>query len=327
MGKHLNIHQAGFACVQDLGRPSGARYGLPANGAMDHFAFRAANILVRNNQDEAAIEITALDFAATTNVDTLIAVTGAPADVTIDGLPYPQWLPVTVRAGQRIRIANIREGLRVYLAVHGSFKVPTYMDSASPDPVLEFGTYLTQGSRLSLHRRYPPIEHPVYIHPLYRPGFETPRYRNNTLIEVTEGPDVADFGTSAENLYSNDFTMTERSNTIGLRLTGNLPQRQTTGEVLSRGVPVGAIEVPTGSELLVLHRGRGVTAGYPVLAVTTLAGLSELSQVRPGNTVRFRQVTVDEAVASYRAQRQKLDTLERTMTTIFDSLASYGKAA
>ncbi|MFB8369692.1 biotin-dependent carboxyltransferase family protein [Pseudarthrobacter sp. NPDC055928] len=327
MTRTLKIQQASLACVQDLGRPHGAQYGLPANGAMDHFSCRAANILARNEQTAAVIEITALDFAATPGVDTLIAVTGAPAEVTVDGLTCPQWLPVSVRAGQRLAIRNIRGGLRTYLAVHGSFEADTYMGSVSPDPVLGFGTLLHTGHEITLLGEHPPVEHPVYVHPLYRPGFQPPTYTDTTIIDVTEGPDVADFGDTAENLYTGEFTMTERSNTIGLRLTGPLPKKQTTGEMLSRGVPVGAIEVPTGSELLILHRGRGVTAGYPVLAVTTLTGLSALAQVPPGNKVRFRQVTVEKAAANYRAERSRLDTLEETMKAIFDGIESFSRAA
>ncbi|MFE4542281.1 biotin-dependent carboxyltransferase family protein [Arthrobacter sp. NPDC056727] len=327
MPKTLKIHKAALACVQDLGRPQGARYGLPANGAMDHLSFRAANILARNEQSAALIEITAMDFAATPGVDTLITVTGSPADLTVNGLACPQWLPVSVRAGERIEIRNIRNGLRVYLAIHGSFDVDTYMGSAAPDPVLGFGTILSAGDEITLPAHHPPVEHPIYVHPLFRPGFETPVYTETTLIDVTEGPDVADFGHTASNLYTSEFTMTERSNTIGLRLTGNLPQKQTSGEMLSRGVPVGAIEVPTGSELLILHRGRGVTAGYPVLAVTTLTGLSALAQVRPGNKVRFREVPVETAVATYRAERRRLDALEETITAIFHSLDRYGRDA
>lgn len=316
-----------MACIQDLGRPHGARYGLPANGAMDQLSCRAANILARNEQTVPLIEITAMDFSATVGTDTLIAVTGATATVTVDGLPHPQWLPLSVRAGQRIEIRQIRDGLRVYLAVHGSFDVDTYMGSASPDPVLGFGTSLQPRDEIRMLNSHPPVEHPVYIHPLFRTGFKTPEYAGNTVIDVTEGPDVAEFGSTASKLYTGEFTMTERSNTIGLRLTGPLPQKQTTGEMLSRGVPVGAIEVPSGSELLILHRGRGVTAGYPVLAVTTLTGLSALAQIRPGNTVRFRKITVDQAVINYRAERSRLDALEETITAIFHGLSLFGQAA
>ncbi|BAK34999.1 hypothetical protein MLP_19850 [Microlunatus phosphovorus NM-1] len=116
------------------------------------------------------------------------------------------------------------------------------------------------------------------------------------------------------------------SNHIGLRLgrtdQGPIPHRQTRTEVLSRGVPIGAVEVPAGDEILILHRGRGVTAGYPVLAVVTTVGLSRLGQARPGDTVRFRPVSTATAIADLRRQQAHLHDVGTRVRTAFTSLAS-----
>lgn len=99
-----------------------------------------------------------------------------------------------------------------------------------------------------------------------------------------------------------------------------MPRRVTQGEVLSRGVPIGAVEVPAGDELLVLHRGRGVTAGHPVLAVVTATGLSALGQVRPGQSLTFRHRTVNQAITAHRAQRHAIETLRTRVHTAFEAL-------
>jgi allophanate hydrolase subunit 2 len=70
-----------------------------------------------------------------------------------------------------------------------------------------------------------------------------------------------------------------------------------------------------------LHRGRGVTAGYPVLAVVTTTGLDALGQVRPGQVVRFRRRTVAEAVAACRARRGAIDALRVRATNVYSSLS------
>ncbi|MDE3088416.1 MAG: KipI antagonist, partial [Chloroflexota bacterium] len=44
--------------VQDLGRVGYQKFGVPVSGAMDSFALRAANALVGNSPDSAALEIT-----------------------------------------------------------------------------------------------------------------------------------------------------------------------------------------------------------------------------------------------------------------------------
>ena len=316
----LTVHRAGLSAVQDLGRLGRSRYGLPVNGALDQYSARVANVLTGNDESAPLLEITALDFGCTPSADTLVAVTGAPCDLTVDGISRPRWEPVVVRAGETIRITGIRLGVRVYLAVHGSVRTPFLLGSCAPDTVLAFGRSLRDGDELALRTRCPPIHHPVFGIPLFRMQAPVPRFGPPWTIDATDGPDLAEFGASADRLFRSEFTVTPQSNHIGLRMHGDVPRRVATGEVLSRGVPVGAVEVPTGDELLVLHRGRGVTAGYPVLAVVTSTGLSGLGQARPGQSVRFRRRTVAEAVAAYRAQRVGIEALRTRVRAVFDVL-------
>ncbi|MFD8811412.1 biotin-dependent carboxyltransferase family protein [Streptomyces sp. NPDC059627] len=320
MAETLVIRTPGLTTVQDLGRVGRSRYGLPANGASDQHSARVANVLCGNDDRAPLLEITALDFACTPSADILVAVTGAPADLTVAGVRRPQWEPVSVRAGDTIRIGNIRHGLRVYLAVLGSFEADYLQGSCAPDTVLGFGTGLGTGDELVLRTACPPVAHPYSGIPLFRLNAPVPRFSAPWTIDVTDGPDRAEFGDTGARLFAAPFTVTPQSNHIGLRLRGDVPRRVTTGEILSRGVPIGAVEVPAGDELLVLHRGRGVTAGYPVLAVVTATGLSALGQVRPGQTVHFRHRTLDQAITAYRTQRNAVDALRTRVHSAFDAL-------
>ncbi|MFF3706441.1 5-oxoprolinase subunit C family protein [Streptomyces phaeochromogenes] len=325
MADTLNILRAGMATVQDLGRFGRSRYGLPVNGALDQHSARVANVLCGNDEGAPLLEITALDFSCTPSTDVLVAVTGAPADLTVDGVVRPRWEPLSVRSGETIRISGIRSGIRVYLAVLGSFNTPYLQGSCAPDTILGFGRSLRDGDELGLQRHCPPVDHPEYRIPLFRLRAPVPRLPMTRIpspwtIDVTDGPDLAEFGDTADRLFRSEFTVSPQSNHIGLRMAGDVPRRVATGEVLSRGVPVGAVEVPAGDELLVLHRGRGVTAGYPVLAVVTATGLSSLGQVGPGQTVRFRRRTVAEAVAAHRSQRNAVHALQNRVRTVFDAL-------
>lgn len=320
MADTLTIRTAGLVTVQDLGRVGRSRYGLPANGAADQHSARVANVLCGNDDRAPLLEITALDFACVPSGDILVAVTGAPADVTVEGVVRPQWEPLPVRAGETIRVTGINRGLRVYLAVLGSFEAEHLQGSCAPDTILGFGPPLRTGDELALRTACPPIDHPFSRIPLFRLNAPVPPFPTTWTIDVTDGPDRAEFGDTGRRLFDAPFTVTPRSNHIGLRLQGEVPRRVTQGEVLSRGVPIGAVEVPAGDELLVLHRGRGVTAGYPVLAVVTATGLSALGQVRPGQTIRFRHRTLDQAVTAHRAQRQAIEALRTRVHTAFETL-------
>ena len=317
MSGSLIIQQPGHCVVTDLGRFRGPRFGLPVNGALDQFSARAANILTANEDTDPLLEITALDFRMRATTDLLIAVTGAPLRLTVGGRECPQWEPVSVRAGETVALRQITGGLRAYLAVHGSVEAPVLLGSCAPDTVIGFGLRLTEGTELKTSRSVPPIRQPYFDLPLFRLGLTRPEFSSQAVVEVTDGPDVDEFGDTAELLFTTEYTVSARSNHIGLRLGGALPERQTTAEVLSRGVPVGAIEVPSREELLVLHRGRGVTAGYPVLAVVTTRSLDVLAQARPGHTVTFRKTTVPDATAKHRAALRELENLRSTVSTVF----------
>lgn len=320
MSGQIVVQQPGNTVVTDLGRFRGPRFGLPVNGALDQYSARAANILAGNGDNAPLLELTALDFRMTTTADLLISVTGATAVLTVGGRAYPQWEPVSVAAGETVAVRGINGGLRAYLAIHGSVEVPRLLGSCAPDSVVGFGVRLTEGTVLTVPRPVPPFRQPYFDMPLFRLAVERRSAGHEVLVDVTDGPDLAEFGESASLLFSSEYTVSPRSNHIGLRLGGSLPERVSSRELLSRGVPVGAIEVPSREELLVLHRGRGVTAGYPVLAVATSLGLDVLAQARPGDRIRFRPTSVAEATSAYRRSMLQLENLRQSVTTVLGLL-------
>jgi biotin-dependent carboxylase-like uncharacterized protein len=314
----VTIVEPGIAVLTDLGRTAGPRYGLPVNGALDHFSARAANILVGNADDRPLLEVTAMDFVFRAEADLLIAVTGATMAVEIDRVRRPQWQPVSVAAGETVALRGMTGGLRSYVAVRGSFETSLLLGSCAPDTVIGFGSPLRAGDAVAVVRATAPLSNPFFDTALYSLGLTPPAFgRDAARVDVTDGPDVDDFHSTAARLWNGPFTVGAKSNHIGLRLTGWLPERQTTGELTSRGVPVGAVEVPPGDELLILHRGRGVTAGYPVLAVVTASGLNTLAQVRPGDSVSFRHISVERAIETARSESDRLADLRRRVSTVF----------
>ena len=105
------------------------------------------------------------------------------------------------------------------------------------------------------------------------------------------------------------YEVSPQSDHIGLRLTGPPVEQTSREEILSRGVPVGAVEVPPTGGIIVLLRGRLLTAGYPVIGVVTSASLDRLGQLRPGDALTIAFCDVASARAKLRQrdrQRQRL---------------------
>ncbi|MGE2847452.1 hypothetical protein ACQGFI_31185 [Rhodococcus sp. 2.95] len=149
MAETVTVLTPGISSVQDLGRGSASQFGQATGGAADQISAEIANALVGSRREAPLLELTALDFSASASTDLLIAVTGAPATVTVDGHRQPQWEPIVWRAGQRLAVTGIHDGLRVYVAVHGELTADYLLGSCAPDQVLGFGRHLTAGRRWS----------------------------------------------------------------------------------------------------------------------------------------------------------------------------------
>jgi allophanate hydrolase subunit 2 len=88
------------------------------------------------------------------------------------------------------------------------------------------------------------------------------------------------------------WTVSSRSDRVGMRLDGEPLRRTDKRELPSEGMVRGAIQVPPGGEPVVFLADHPVTGGYPVVAVVVDADVDRAAQVRPGQSVRFRLVEV-----------------------------------
>ncbi len=315
MNNAITVQRAVRAVVTDLGRFATSSYGISTNGAADQYSARAANILVGNDETAPLIEITATDLVVTTKDPMMLAVTGAPATIGVDGTGLPQWAPFVVGSGVTVSITNITTGLHTYMAVRGTLIAEKFRDSYAHDPLLGIGTTLATGSVLEISGALGSFEH-RYL-PLFAFGPYIPRFSDTWTLDVLDGPETCEFGDTANVLTRSEFVVDQQSNHVGTRLRGPRLTRQRTGELLSRGVPLGAVEVPPSGDLIALQRGRSVTAGYPVVAVVSRASCDDLGQLRPGNTVRFKWTTLGEAHEKYAKKREHLSRLRERVRTAF----------
>lgn len=315
MREVLLVEQCGFATVQDLGRPGHTSTGIPGGGAADAYSARVANILVGNPPGAALIEVTGSALTLRIRERVLLAVAGAAEEVIVDGTRLPSWQPLVVEAGQRVVVPMPRTGLRSYLAVNGVLDAERTLGSVSPDALLGVGRRFGPGDVVCAESRFEMLDHPHFRLPLFRVGAIRPRLGDRLVVDVTGGPDADQFATRLDRAPE-PFEVSPRSDHVGLRLIGTVSARRASHEIVSRGVPVGAVEVPPGGGLLLLMRARLVTAGYPVVAVATTTAIDLLGQVRPGDRTVFLWRQVGEAVADLRRREAGLAALIGRMTTV-----------
>ncbi|MFF2840620.1 biotin-dependent carboxyltransferase family protein [Paenarthrobacter sp. NPDC057981] len=312
---------AWLATFQDLGRQNSEALGVPCGGAADQHSAAVANILVGNDRTATLLELMGGRFTFTTSKPVLIAVTGAPADVTVNGSKVSMWEPVCVPAKGQVVIANARGGMRNYLAFSGTLAADLFMGSAAPEARMGFPQQIVAGQHLELRSSYTGFEHPYLTQPLFRlpvpvPSFEHPLW----TIDITEGPETDAALGIRELLSSREYTVTAKSNHVGLRLDGPVVHPEGLGEIVSHGVPIGAFEIPHGDELIILGRYRTLTAGYPIVAFATKASLPMLGQARPGQRMTFRWVSHEQAVADHHEAQRLLGVLEERVKSLFSAI-------
>jgi len=311
----LVVERAGHAVAQDLGRPSHGSIGISVNGALDEGAARTANLLVGNAEGAPLVEVTDSELSLVTESDLLLSVTGAAETVVIDGHRQPSWETLAVSAGARVVVPAPVTGYRSYLAVNGTLRAHRDLGSVSPDHLLGVGTPITAGDRLVVDSRYN-THAPAPLGRVFRLGARRPRMSARLVIRVTEGPDLARLSRGRDAL-TDVIRLLPQSDHVGLRLAC-APLKQTSSEeIVSRGVPVGAVEVPPTGGIIILLRGRLITAGYPVVAVVTTESLDLLAQARPGDSVTLSFCDVAAAHAALHARAAERSALAARVCAAF----------
>ena len=296
--------------VQDYpGRAGMLSQGLFPAGPMDHFAFRAANLLAGNPLGTAALEVTLGGLAVRFGGEATVAFCGAEAEVTLDGEALPLWESRRVGTGAELRIGIAPgPGFRQYVAVSGGIDVPPFFGSRSTYTMGALGGHegraLKPGDRLPIDEENgrapnPPQRFKQELRPAYSRDWE---------IETVRGPQASpDYLTEEdmEEFFSRSWPVDKNSNRTGIRLESHKFKWARKGggisgghpsNILDNSYPVGAVNI--NGDLPVILANDGPTAGGFVVAGTIArAGLWKIGQLRPvGDTLRFREVTVDEAV-------------------------------
>ncbi len=278
----LTVLDAGpLTTVQDLGRRGFAHLGVPRSGALDAEAARYANRLVGNPADAAVLETTLGGVVVRVDGPTSVAVTGAPAAVTVDGRPRPFSETIALRSGETVAVGHAVWGLRSYLAFSGGVDAPQVLGSRSTDTLSGLGPpRLTNGMTLPLGEpsgSAQGVDVPVVL-----------RYPDSVRVRVVPGPRLEWFAEDVLSLLSSGtYTVSTKSNRVGVRLEGEpLPHREK-GELPSEGLVLGAIQVPASGQPLVFLNDHPTTGGYPVVGVVAPEDLAVCAQLRPGTGVRF----------------------------------------
>lgn len=304
----FEIVQPGLSTtVQDLGRIGYYRYGIPQGGSMDQYSASLGNRLVGNTPAEAVLECTYIGPKFVTTAAAIIAVTGAPVDVFVNDEPAAQFERLTLEAGDEVRFGVIKGGTKYFIAVHGGIDVPVVLGSRSTYPIGAIGG--VEGRALIAGDVVPvgaPIENGLPQLATIEPD-DRPTFSKDVRVRVLLGLyDHHLSETGVNNLLTGEWKLTPVADRMGLRYSGPgvewrereqpFGAGQDPSNIVDAGYAVGSIQIPGGTQPIILHRDAVSGGGYAMVATVISADMDVVARSAPGTTTHFDSVTMEQAL-------------------------------
>ncbi|MDH6262589.1 biotin-dependent carboxyltransferase family protein [Bradyrhizobium sp. BR13661] len=322
----IKVLKPGLATtVQDLGRPGYYHIGIPLSGGMDRHALAAANLLVGNEEGAAVLEAVFMGPELEFTDDALVAITGAELPPRLDGEPRETWTSFKVKRGQKLSFDFLKQGARGYIAIAGGIDVPLVLGSRSTYALgalggfkgrkLEAGDELPiggasasfkDGRTIAKDLRGLPAGMPTELRVM--PGLYWHR--------ITETAGVGFFGDT--------WKVAPEADRIGYRFKGGKPLEFVPREppfgagsdpsnITDACYPYGSIQVPGGTEPIVLHRDAVSGGGYFMVGTVIAADMDLIGQLQPNTPVKFVKVGMEEALAARKSRAGLLGKLRSAL--------------
>ena len=321
----IEIVNPGLATtVQDLGRPGYYHIGIPISGGMDRFALQAANLLVGNDPGAAVLEAVFMGPQIRFAADRTVAVTGAELPPKVDGEPRETWTSFRVKAGQTLSFDFLKTGARAYIAIGGGIDVPVVLGSRSTYALGALGGHegraLQAGDSLKLGSAAPVEEGRSVAADLRRaPG---------ASLELRVLPGlywhrVAE--QSGRDFFADTWKVAPEADRIAYRFRGGRPLQfvprtppfgagSDPSNIVDACYPYGSIQVPGGTEPIVLHRDAVSGGGYFMLGTVISADMDLIGQLQPHTPARFAPVDMKAALAARHERKALLSKLHASLS-------------
>lgn len=293
---NLTVIKPGFQdLVQDLGRDGYTHLGISPTGAADKASMKVANLLLGNNVNDPVIEITLFGGSYSFDCKTTVCFAGSHFPASIKGKEIPFLKPVAVKQGDILTISGSTSGARCYLAIQNGFNVAKLLESSSTHLMSKSGGY--RGRNLELNDKIPFNKPEKRQFPL---DLKFAINYDRSVIRATPGLQFNLFDKPYQELFfGKEFTVSHQSNRMGIRINGPKLQKNTSQDIITEGLPLGAVQVTGSGDSIITFVDHQTTGGYPKIANVIAADMHKVGQLRPGDSFTFEHITMDKAESLY----------------------------
>jgi biotin-dependent carboxylase-like uncharacterized protein len=319
----INVLKPGLSTtVQDLGRPGYYHIGIPTSGGMDMLSLTAANLLVGNPAGAAVLEAVFLGPELEFTQDATVAVTGADLPPKVDGDERAGWTSFTVKKGQVLSFGFLKAGARAYIAISGGIDVPVVLGSRSTYTLGALGGFhgrkLQAGDVLALGEGAGADGRSVPAALRRMPGTPAALRMLPGLYwhRITEAAGIR--------FFEDTWKVAPEADRIGYRFKSGhplefVPREQPFGagsdpsNIVDACYPYGSVQVPGGTEPIVLHRDAVSGGGYFMVGTVISADMDLIGQLQPHTPAQFVKVTMDEALMARKDRQTVLNGIKAAL--------------
>ncbi|TVY75991.1 Urea amidolyase [Lachnellula suecica] len=175
---------------------------------------------------QADLECTRAGPALLFHRDAYVCIVGGQASLEIDGTDASLSSQLYIKAGQNLKLGEIKTGCRAYISVKGGISVPPFLGSRSTFALGKIGGHCGRELRVGNIIPFDQSSNTAPIEDVKSYSTILPKYGKSWVINVLPGPHAFSdsFSESAfAELFQNPRKVHYNSNRVGVRLTGPKP--------------------------------------------------------------------------------------------------------
>ena len=282
MQTEIEVLQPGlFSTIQDTGRNGFLKYGVPVSGAMDTYAAKVGNLMLRNPFNAAVLEMTQLGPKLQFSGPAKIVLSGGDLSPQVNGVSVSAYTIQVIETGDVLSFGRRSSGCRAYLAVQHGFMTEEALGSRSWYEGITSFYKLEKGMRLSLNASE---DGKIAVNASLKADLN---YIDQKEVKAFAGPEFDLLLTGQQDLLQNSiFSVGRNNNRMAIQLTEEL--KNELAPLLTGPVLPGTVQLTPSGRLIILMRDCQTTGGYPRVLQVSEQGMNVLAQKVMGDKLHFR---------------------------------------
>lgn len=308
----IEILQSGlYTSVQDFGRIGYQDAGFSVCGAMDKKSLSIGNLLVDNQEDEAGLEITLIGPKIKFTEENFISITGGDLNPKINGEKVSMYKALLVKKDDILSFEDAQTGARSYIAFCGGLKIDKVMGSKSTNVKCSLGGY--KGRTLKDGDFIEFFSPRVYLENYLSRKLDFKLEEEKEIVlRVILGPQDDAFTENGIHTFLNEkYEVTKEFDRMGCRLDGPIIEHKTSADIISDGIVLGSIQVPSHGKPIIMLSDRQTTGGYTKIATVISVDIGKLAQRKTGDKIRFEEISLEKAQQIYRDEIKKMNEIKK----------------